>query len=259
MIEVMVRQQASGDKVAARRTRNEAIQAGQKDAQSGLYRNLAIADAKAGDYCAAFQALRALKGAAERNRTLVEIAKIQAERGETAIAHTTLAAIVGAASRDEAMVAIGSYQAKHGNIAGALRTAATMKDPVHRTVVLRYVAGAQSRMKRGAAARTTLKQLVEIAASIPIGGGTDTIVYLENAELSAKLGYRDLAINCYERARAAAMRYAEVEYQGSLLRDIAKSEGKVGLTKVAVSTATELPTPFLKAWWLLGLAEGLQP
>ncbi|HVA48256.1 MAG TPA: hypothetical protein VNH11_17960 [Pirellulales bacterium] len=79
----------------------------------------------------------------------------------------------------------------------------------------------------------------------------------ELGELAANLGHADLARKEFDAARKAAGAYDDAGYKSQLLFDVARTEAMSGLTDAGTAASAELRPLQLKAWSLLGTAEGL--
>ncbi len=194
---------------------------------------------------------------AERDNVLTDIAVIQAEHGDVKKALEIAAKIRNALGRANALQELATIKAASEDINGALQIAETIEDHYLSGLAFRRIALLQWRQGNRSGGQETLQRALAEVQSLPERAGTNVIALQEIGTALVEVGDSNAARQVFRQARQSAIRYDDEAYRAVLLRGVAKSQAKNGLTEDLAVWIKKLSPPAVKAWTLLGVAEGL--
>jgi RNA polymerase sigma factor (sigma-70 family) len=201
--------------------------------------NAAECLAETGDMKTALEIANALQPEFQRERSLAEIASVQARDGDFAGASRTSAMIHGAGDQGIALHAIAKAYAEHRDFDLALKTVQTMTSDIDKASALADIAASQLRA-HDPTFRQTLNRAKEAAAAIPIFVGNNSEPSDSKPYALAQIAGILAEAKAVDEAQQVAGSITKPPWQDIAWKNIAKAQADRGETDAALETTRRI-------------------
>lgn len=220
------------------------------DARESALASMVRALAAAGDFVFARETAEQMKPGHHRDRALASIATEEARAGNLPAARETLETMEAPSEIAHARTSIGLIQSNQGDPLGAIQTAAAIPDAKARGEALAGLATVFLGQRRPEPAATALAQALQ-AAETAGKEGMGPEFWRDVAEAQARSGNVFTALQ-------TARTIQDGNNRGWAMQFVARMESAEGDWHVALSWAEEETSPLVRAYALLGVADGLR-
>lgn len=219
--------------------------------RSAALRDIALAQVRAGDQAAAARTLeQAVQAAAAFNPALQNIAVVRAELGDVAGALQVAADVEVEFMKYDTLVDIARVLSDRGDFTGALRAAAAIPDDKHwKSTSLSDIAQAQAKAGDMAAATSTFEESLRIATALKAPGALVSV-----ATARAKAGDLEGAFRTAALIKKYNHKKSSQNFLSFALRGIAAAQAGNGDLVGALQTAFTIEGDVLKEYALRDIA-----
>ncbi|WP_417384009.1 hypothetical protein [Gimesia sp.] len=135
--------------------------------------------------------------------------------------------------------------------------AGTIRDPYQRSVRLREIAKAEFLTGQVKQARMTIREAIQAAQQMELGGGSDVIAITEAARVQTTIGDLKGAADSFRLARDTARRYPERSYVVELLQGVVFAQAQSGDIEAAIESVRREESVCDRCLMLLEIADAL--
>jgi len=247
-------QSRMGDARSAAETREE-MRKILEEIQNPATRDSALAStvralAASGDFVFAREIAEQMKQGGHRDSALASIAEEEARAGNLPAARGTIDTMEAPSEIARARTSVGLIQTNQGDPLGAIQTASSISDPKARAEALIALAGTFARKKQGEPAVSALAQGLE-AAQIAGKEKMEPQFWRDVVGVQAWSGNVLDALQTTRRIQDEASRAWAIQF-------VTHKESAAGDWRLALSWAEEETSPLVRAYALLGVADGLR-